>query len=297
MNKYCIIAGTEKAATTSLYSALYNSGQFSTSEVKELDYLRKFETDLVEYNSKFHGTPESIKLEASPGYLSEPDVVSKNINSLGLNNELFIFVLRSPIKKIISSFKFHQTRLDISKNITFDEYISLCLDDKTDSRVIDWCLQVPKHTLYYKNLMKFYDAGCENVVVYEFDYLTKNFNSCVNEIFERNNIDFFFEETVSDKPSNVTRAHGSDTLQKLALFVNKKGEKFFRKNKVIKNMLLKVYFKFNSGTFQKIKLSEMNKKRLFNLYQEDILNLENSNVINSETARKWLNDLNEIEVI
>lgn len=296
--KFCIIAGTEKAGTTSLYANLVSLKLFNESKKKETDYLRRNQVSLSEYLDEFekkrNGDNTNYYLEASPGYLSDSEIVAKNILELNLEKNFFLFILRSPYKKLVSSFKFHKSRLNIPKSMSFEKYIEHCLEfyktGKSDSGLSDWCLNIPKHSLYAERLECFDNINCSNLLVVEFEYYIKNEDAVINQILKRCHINKKLSKIDLLPPSNITRQYRFDLIQRIALIVNKKLESFFYKHKKLKESLLKLYFIFNSGKDEKVILNKETMKELRFFFENDIRKLGEYGFLKESTLDAWIRD-------
>ena len=123
-----IIAGTEKAGTTSVFTYLSTHPSVCGSVVKETDFFRNAytgdrEKDITNYASFFenHSHEKPIIMEASPGYLGSGAEVAARIHSLIPNTKL-LFILRNPIDRMYSSFNFHVSKLNLNANLSFEEF-------------------------------------------------------------------------------------------------------------------------------------------------------------------------------
>jgi hypothetical protein len=118
-NKYLLISGAPKSGTTSLFRYLSDHPEICPSHRKETYFfarefdlkkvcqsnetLEEFET----YFSHCHSNP-TLRLEATPYTLYAKDAARK-IATL-LPNALVLFVLRDPIQRLISDYRFHIQR-------------------------------------------------------------------------------------------------------------------------------------------------------------------------------------------
>jgi uncharacterized short protein YbdD (DUF466 family) len=131
-HKHLIIAGVTRAATTSLFEYLSDHPQVQRSSIKETRYFLADEyplprhlpqdSPLSAYLSLF-GQPDEDKtrLEATPDYLF-CDTAAKRIKEC-LPDARLVFILREPIERLVSWFRYarQNNRLDLS--MTFDQYV------------------------------------------------------------------------------------------------------------------------------------------------------------------------------
>ncbi len=127
-----VIAGVNKAATTSLFMYLSAHPQICASRVKETQYflpLRYGATNLPplsEYLIEFdHCNQVSYVMEATAGYYYGGLAVTQTIkNSLG--DVKIILSFREPISRLFSYYKFKKSSLELDQSVSFDEYIRRC---------------------------------------------------------------------------------------------------------------------------------------------------------------------------
>ena len=298
MNNFLIIAGTEKAGTTSLYQYLNDSGLFTASSKKETNYLRnpQGEVSIQGYIENFElSSGNNFYLESSPGYLADSNIVVRNIRKLGLQNSNYIFLLRSPLSRLKSSFLFHKSRLYIPKNLGFNEYIEKCMRYESgvtpkDLGLEEWFLRVPDAGLYYKHLVDFIDADIKNLTLIPFEYLSSEPRNCVNLVLDSIGAKTEFFSHYDFNTSNITSGFRFTVLQSLALYFNKNLEGFFYKYPSVKRFFLAIYRSINGAPKENIHLSKDLKILLKNYYYEDIVSLERNQLVPKEIIRAWLNE-------
>jgi hypothetical protein len=126
-----IIAGVNKAGTTSLFVSLQTHPQVATSSVKETRYFlparyrQPLEPASV-YESYFAaaGPDRPVRLEATPSYFYGGDgLIGKIVEVLGPDVRIMV-VLREPVSRFVSFFSFQKTRLRIPETMTAAEYLA-----------------------------------------------------------------------------------------------------------------------------------------------------------------------------
>lgn len=133
--KHIIIAGTTKAATTSLFHYLEDHPQINPSSIKETRFFLdsqyplpakyNYEKDKMEqYYTLFQKTTRDIPLmEATPDYLygkNTPIFLTELLPDLKL-----IFLLRNPTERFISWYKFARQVGKIDSSVTFREFYEM----------------------------------------------------------------------------------------------------------------------------------------------------------------------------
>ncbi|MEY8213239.1 MAG: hypothetical protein RPR97_02010 [Colwellia sp.] len=290
--EYVIVGGTEKAATTSLYQYLIDSDLFNRSIKKETDYFRGAECSLENYLNEFESTGKSLYVEASPGYLAESEVSAKRMRIVLGDKALVIFILRSPLERLISSFKFHKSRLFLPRNMGFDEYIDLCRSYEAGigSEVLGldkWFLKVPDAGLYHKHMIDFVENGYAPHVV-EFSKFVRKPSVVLDDILKELDVSTVTYKDYSFETSNKTEAYKFVMLQRFALFLNDSFEAIFYRFPVIKRLLKKGYWALNKGESDGVSVSDENLKWLKEFYQKDIFNLYESGYICDAVRDVWL---------
>jgi hypothetical protein len=131
--KFLIIAGTSKAGTTSLFNYLSEHPQVSAATTKETrffldaDYplqseFRYQKDGLSAYLSLFPDAAEELlKLEATPDYLYSPGTALRIRDALP--NARLVFLLREPVARLTSFYRFGQTMGEVPQSMTFDEFV------------------------------------------------------------------------------------------------------------------------------------------------------------------------------
>jgi hypothetical protein len=137
-DRFLIIAGTSRAGTTSVFSYLANHPQICAAEKETRFFLHtdyplsskaRYEKDGPEtYLSLFDSGPrENWRLDATPDYLysaNTPHFIRQTLANVRL-----VFILREPISRLLSWYRYARKRIWIPDNMTFDEYVSIQRDD------------------------------------------------------------------------------------------------------------------------------------------------------------------------
>ena len=136
--KFLIIGGTSKAGTTSVFTYLENHPQIICSSVKETGFFldadyphpsakRYQKNGLQAYLDLFEcegsQPQENWRLEATPGYLYSPNTADAIRRTLA--NVHFIFILREPVSRLLSWYRFGQSLGKIPSRMSFDDYVAL----------------------------------------------------------------------------------------------------------------------------------------------------------------------------
>lgn len=189
--EYLIIGGSTKCATTSLYKYLSDHPEVSGSTLKETrffldtDYPLKpkisFSEGLEKYTNLFQTKEKShLRMEATPDYLYSPGTPERVKKSLvGVK---WIFILREPVSRIESWYKFARQNNLVNETISFEDYVNEQLKNEIITP------DIPQHSRavdqsHYAKYLKKYAAE-----------------------FSKDNILLVIYEDLKSKPSEVMQA-------------------------------------------------------------------------------------------
>src|SRR5436190_2707494 len=131
--EFLIIGGTTKAATTSLYFYLKEHPQVCVASMKEtrffldknypLDIHLTIEKGISNYYDYFKKAENKLKIDITPDYLyCENTALSIKEN---LKNVKLVFILREPVSRMVSWYKFAMQNGFLHQHCLFQEYIDL----------------------------------------------------------------------------------------------------------------------------------------------------------------------------
>lgn len=248
-----IIAGVNKAGTTSLFVSLQAHPQVAISAVKETRYFlparygRPLEAPSV-YASYFAAAGDRpIRLEATPAYFygGEP-LVAEIIELLGRETRIIV-VLREPVSRLMSFFTFQKTRLRIPRGMTLAAYMRVS-DAMTEADFAD-----PDNEKWfgfrggcYADFLPAWNAGFgTNLKIVFFDELMGDPRSTLRGVGTWLGIDpdrFSLDDLSSE---NRTTSFKSRGFQRVALTVNDRLERFLRRHPELKRRLRSAYYRLN----------------------------------------------------
>jgi hypothetical protein len=125
-----IIAGVNKGGTTSLFSYLSRHSEICPFAKKELCYFLPLTygekmLPIEEYSQYFQQQYDGQKyiMESTPGYFYGRKLIPQAIKN-DLGNIKILIILREPISRLFSFYRFQKSMLKLDQNITFNEYIN-----------------------------------------------------------------------------------------------------------------------------------------------------------------------------
>jgi hypothetical protein len=282
-----VIAGTEKAGTTSVFSYLSQHPDVTPSLRKETDFFRHG-GNLADYARCFpEGTATRIVMEASPSYLGEAHSVVPRMRRL-IPDVRLLFILREPIARLLSSFEFHRSRLNLPQSLSFHDYVSCCLahdggtgryDSVLRSGVAEnidrWHLDVLPRGRYATYLRSYFEAFPPyNIKVMFYDHLVADPVTFVEEISGFLEIDEAFWSTADLEPRNVTFFGRNERLHRLAILVNDRMEPILRARPRLKSAALGLYKAVNGKQTDRPTLSDHDRSVLEAYYAPSNRELE-----------------------
>jgi hypothetical protein len=278
-----IIAGTEKAGTTSIFTYLSSHPDICGSSVKETDFFRNqftgnIEKDLENYNRYFSRcyNEKSIRMEASPGYLGSAKEVTERIHKI-LPGIKFLFILRNPVDRLYSSYNFHVGKLNISQDISFYDYINKCMlfdagkASPDELGLSEWYLKVLSYGNYSTYLKYFFDTFQEHQIkVMFYEDMNNNINDFMKDLCQYLDISYAPFVNYEFKKANVTFSGKNKLLHRIAVIANNMLEPALRQRPDLKYKIVDYYKKLNQDKEGYSCMSDKCHILLTNYYQSSI---------------------------
>lgn len=256
-----VIAGTQKAGTTSVFTWLGEHPEVCASRRKETDFFRhEFSgdstADRISYQRHFQHCPADVPvvMEASPAYLGEAALVAPRM-SLLIPDTRLLFILRDPVERLQSSFHFHSGRLDIDPDITFRDYVARCFAydrgeaSPEDLGIDDWFLKALRSGCYVEYLQHFQHCfPSARLKITFFDELVSDSTRYMQEVSEFLGIDAGYWTEFDYMRVNSTFSASNLGLHRLALALNSSAEPLWRRYPRLKNKLVGFYKSINQSS-------------------------------------------------
>ncbi|MEO0455348.1 MAG: sulfotransferase domain-containing protein [Cyanobacteria bacterium P01_A01_bin.114] len=208
MNNFCLIIGTQKGGTTSLFSYLSQHPQVAASSIKETNFFskeREWEKGISYYEGLWHWDPENhqIALEASPDYtrsLQVSETVIQRLKTVGSKFK-FIYILRDPLEKIES----------MRKQGVYQGWYSTFLEKETPSTIPMDVIERVKYAAIIDTFVEHFSA--ESVLLMKTEDLKLRDQSAIAmaNVCEFLDIDPSFRFAL-DKIHNAQNSYREDTL-------------------------------------------------------------------------------------
>lgn len=293
-----IIAGVTKAGTTSLFTYLTAHPDVCSSSIKEVAYFLPLRwgqdlAPLSDYRRYFnHCERRRFIMEASASYFFGAEAVSSKIHEI-LKGVRIIVMFRDPVARLYSFFNYHQNMLNIDSEMTFTDYIKKCEsftdhDFKKEENYYYYGLSNGRYVTFIEPWIKNFG---NDINFYFFEDLKNDQHFFMKEICNWLEIDDSYYDNYEFVIENKTRNYKFKGLQKIALAVNLKCEKIFRKYIYLKRYLRSFYYFLNEGARKSIKMTEEERLYLQKYYRP--YNQKLRDVLQSHGIKRlpsWLTD-------
>lgn len=272
-----IIAGAQKAGTSSLFWYLAQHPQICASDRKELRYFtpRRDDDDAelgpaAEYAAHFrHCSGERYRMEATPGYIYGGRPLVRAMKET-LDDVRVVISLRDPITRFWSAFNFVRSRMRVDKDMSFDDYFDICqrlraagIDSRPEHNAF-WALSGGFYADYIEAWLEL--LGDRLKIVF-FDDLVEDPTRVTTEICAWLGIDVGVARDFDYEAENRSVFYRGSTLQRVALSVNRRAESFFNQRRGLKRMLKRAYYAVNAQTGRRPRLSADARERLAGVYE------------------------------
>lgn len=235
MRRHAIIAGTNKAGTTSLFRYLSDHPDVCPSKIKETNYFESATVDhkkngISRYLSYFDGCPNAgtVYLEASPKYMALGRDVALRIHA-ALSDVKLIFILREPASRILSYFLRNKQTMFHAKmsQLELDEFVALVEDASKMSR--SPLNKGPGQNAYlqfkkgcYVNYLDEYSSvfDRENICILFFDDFVSNPHGCIDDASQFLGLDSRIYDNYTFQIENKTRKYRFSGVQHIGSRIN-----------------------------------------------------------------------------
>jgi hypothetical protein len=248
-----VIAGVGKAGTTSLFSYLAQHPYVCASSVKEVNYFTPLkhgeELESVDFYAQYfsHCGREKYVMEATPGYFYGGMPLISAMKET-LPDTRVLVSLRDPSPRLWSYFNFMKTRLKIEKELTLDKYLETALDlrargmDRLREYNPYWALSSGFYSDYISDWFETFGSAFRVVF---FEDLVKEPRGVITQICDWLGIESGPTSRLNYSAQNQTVLYKNKRLQEMALAVNDRGERFFRRHPEVESALRRIYYRFN----------------------------------------------------
>jgi hypothetical protein len=271
-----IIAGVNKAGTTSLYYYFNAHPEVACSLDKETCYFLPIRygkplLPIEEYQFQFRSSgSHKYVMEATPGYFYGGKKIAEAIKQTCGNDVKIILIFRNPVNRLISFFKRKKEMLALPEHISLGQYIKLC-ESKTEMELLleENNIYTGIHSgFYYKHIKDWFEVFDNNLKIIFFEDLQKDAKSCLQELCLWLDIDPDFYQHHSFDIKNRSKKYRFKWIQKIAVYVNSEGKRIWRKNERLKNVLRTMYHNINSSSHKEEDFEKRDIEYLNRIYEK-----------------------------
>jgi hypothetical protein len=290
-----VIVGVEKAGTTSLFRSMSEHPEVAPSSVKETRYFQSLlyggTLEPVDvYASYFEAaTSEPVRLEATPRYFQGGETVARAMNeTLGAFRALL--VLREPIARFASAFDFQKARLRIPEDVTADEYLdrAAAMTDADFEDPANHAWFAVRGGRYADWFPAWQAALGDRLLVLSFDELIADTPSTLRDAATFLGIDPEGYPSYEFAFENKTTAYKRAGVQRVALAVNDRFERFFRRHYGLKERLRGAYYRLNGAAARRATITPAVRSRLEAIYAEPNARLASQLTSSGVALPAWL---------
>lgn len=286
--RYLIIGGTTKAATTSLYFYLQDHPEVCVSSIKETRYFldpaypldsdTRYDGMDNAYDAYFsHATEGQLLAEATPDYLYSP-VTASWLSRLYAEQVHMLFLLRDPISRVESWYKFARQDGHLPMSLSIDEYIEQMFEGlgKPDLPQYMRALEQGRYAHYLAPWFKEFTA--EQIQIVFFEDVKAAPLEVMQSIAKKTGIDPAFYENYTAEVKNETKALKNPGLhqayKRFRFIVRNRTHKipFIHKRLAwLRRTFEPFYLKLNEAKSEPAPvISDAMQERLISYYQPDV---------------------------
>ena len=260
-----VIAGTVKGGTTSLWTYLAEHPDICSSSVKETCYFSvhrygqwdsRYEgavDPFAQFQEYFcHCAQQKYVMEATPGDFPGGERLAKEIKQTLGDTTKVIIVLRNPVNRFVSFWKYKKSMLELESDLTLKDYVARCqaADSADLAKAENSRYYGLKGGCYADHMDEWFQVFGDSLKILFFDDLKQDSRSFLADISAWLGIDDSYFDTVDLSVQNKSVGYKNVGLQKIALLINTKAEKFWRANQSLKNALRRIYYLLNAQPHQ-----------------------------------------------
>jgi hypothetical protein len=267
-----IVVGVSRAGTTTLFNALSTHPQVCSSSTKETRYFQGVRygeplPPITEYQSYFRRyAGEPVTMECTPDYFYGGAATAQAIKDVC--DPRVTIILREPISRLISFFRFMQARLQVPSGMTLQQYIERCqtvpesdINHRANNAYTglwggEYARQLPDWLAAFPN-------RCD---IYFFDDLVADPAAVLADQCRRLGIDPHAARAAADA-ENTSAAYRSPAAQRVAALAAKRSRALFRRYPGLYARARRVYESVNQRDSEATPVAETARREISAIYQ------------------------------
>ena len=223
MNPNLFVAGVPKAGTTSLFHYLALHPDVFPSSRKEPGYFHPFkikemDKNLEAYKKFFAGhSGQRYVIEATPGYFYGGNESANAINKFSPESKIII-VLRNPVERLFSFYKYKKSLGHIDGKLNFESYVDECKNilDTQSIQKDNYDFWAIVGGNYASLLSEWHNVFGNRLKVCFFDDMVKDEPKFIGEICKWLDLDKSKIDDSQTKVQNRSMIYRSQVLQRVA---------------------------------------------------------------------------------
>jgi hypothetical protein len=267
-----IIAGVSRAGTTTVFNALARHPQVCSSTTKETRYFQAIRygeplPPLSEYQAYFRRCAgEPVTMECTPDYVYGGAATAAAIKDVC--DPRIMIILREPISRLISFYRFMQSRLQIPADMTLQQYVERCLA-VPDTAINDRANNVytglwgGQYARFLAEWQAAFPGRCD---VYFFDDLVADPTGVIGDVCRRLGIGPHGAD-VRTEPENTSAGYRSRGAQRLAAMAAKRSRALFRRYPAIYTRTRRLYEAINQRAAEVEPIPQTARREVSAIYQ------------------------------
>lgn len=293
-----IIAGVNKAGSTSLYHYLNDHPMVCGSRNKEACYFLPLLYDqpigpISEYASLFSECgDEMIRMESTPGYFFGGERIARRIAEV-LEHPRILVVLKDPVERLKSFYSRKKSTFQLPQDMSFEEYTEKCFSFSDEQ------LRLPENQLYtgaflgrYSDYMEqWFEVFGSDLKVVFFDDLSADPLTLMQRICEWIGLDPSVYDDYDFDVKNRSMDYSNKIIHRIAVEGNNMLSAFWRRNPGLKRSLMELYYNINGKPISKSYFDADTLHRLYSYfrpYNSNLLDILRSR--NVENLPDWLSN-------
>jgi hypothetical protein len=267
-----IIAGVSRAGTTTVFNALASHPQVCSSTTKETRYFQAIRygeplPPLSEYEAYFRRyAGEPVTMECTPDYVYGGAATAAAIKDVC--DPRIMIILREPISRLISFYRFMQARLQIPADMTLQQYVERCqavpdtaINDRANN--IYTGLWGGQYARFLAEWQAAFPGRCD---VYFFDDLVTDPATVIADVGRRLGINPDGAD-VRPEPENTSAGYRSPAAQRFAAMAAKRSRALFRRYPAIYTRTRRVYEAINQRATKVEPIPQTTRRAVSAIYQ------------------------------